>query len=203
MEEDIEFVGVRVRQWRDELGLSLQDLSDRCGVAPSTIQKVETGQMVPSIAIALKIARGLDRRPAELLSSEPEEADVVFMRSKEHSVIDSRQKLRVERLSGDLFDPSIEMWRVTVYPGFSSGSGVHGYEGEEVIVCEEGQIHFTVGDEEFELGQGDSLHFKAGIPHRWWNPGRRIARFLIAGNFPRGLRKKLHLQVQTVKKDKG
>ena len=82
MEEDIEFVGVRVRQWRDELGLSLQDLSNRCDVAPSTIQKVETGQMVPSIAIALKIARGLDRRPAELLSSEPEEADVVFMRSK-------------------------------------------------------------------------------------------------------------------------
>ena len=202
MEEDIEFVGVRVRQWRDELGLSLQDLSNRCDVAPSTIQKVETGQMVPSIAIALKIARGLDRRPAELLSSEPEEADVVFMRSKEHSVIDSRQKLRVERLSGDLFDPAIEMWRVTVYPGFSSGSGAYGYDGEEVIVCEEGQIHFSVGDEEFELGQGDSLHFKAGIPHRWWNPSRRIARFLIAGNFPRGLRKKLHLHVQTVQKDK-
>ncbi|MBK7952333.1 MAG: helix-turn-helix transcriptional regulator [Deltaproteobacteria bacterium] len=200
MEQDVAFVGKRVRQWREEMGLSLQELAARCDVAASTIQKVETGQMVPSIAIALKIARGLDRRPAELLSSEPEEAEVVLMRAKEHVVIDSHKKLRVERLSGDLFDPAIEMWRVTVHPSFSSGSRVHEYDGEEVIVLEAGELHFEVGGEEYVLGEGDTLHFKAGIPHRWWNSSRRIARFLIAGNFPRGLRRKLHMQVQ---KDRG
>jgi transcriptional regulator with XRE-family HTH domain len=196
VEENIDFVGKRVRQWRKELGLSLQDLAGRSDVAASTIQKVEKGQMVPSIAVVMKIARGLDRRPTELVTQDSGELDTVLMRAKEHPVIGTARKMRIERLSGDLFDPAIEMWRVTVHPGVGSGEQPHAYEGEEVVVCEEGEILFRVADEDYRLMPGDSLHFKAGLPHRWWNPGDSAARFLIAGNFPRGLRSKLHEQMQ-------
>lgn len=195
MDEDLDFIGKRVRGWRGELHLSLYDLAKRADVAPSTIQKVETGQMVPSIAILMKIARGLDRRPTELISDESEELEVVYLRAKEHSVTGSIKKMKAVRLSGDLFDPAIEMWRVTVRPGFSSGAQPHAYEGEEIIVCEDGRLIFAVADQEFTLLAGDTLHFKADLPHRWWNAGDTSACFTIAGNFPQGLRKKLHRQM--------
>lgn len=196
MEEALNEISKRVRAWREELGLSLHELAARSDVAASTIQKVETGQMVPSIAVLLKIARGLERRPAELVSDQTEESEVVLMRAKEHPVISASSRMRVERLSGDLFDPAIEMWRVHLQPGLGSGKRMHAYEGEEVVLCEEGELTFQIGDDEYRLGPGDSLHFKAGIPHQWWNSGRSAARLLVAGNFPKGLRAKLHAQVQ-------
>ena len=196
MEEALQQISRRVRDWREELGLSLHELAARSEVAASTIQKVETGQMVPSIAVLLKIARGLDRRPAELVGDDAEESDVVLIRAKHHPVISASSKMRVERLSGDLFDPAVEVWRGRMQPGFGSGKGAYAYEGEEVVLCEQGELTFLIGDEEYVVRSGDSLHFKAGIPHRWWNSGDTVAHFLIAGNFPRGLRTKLHGQVQ-------
>lgn len=202
MENALAAVSRRIRTWREELGLSLHELADRSEVAASTIQKVETGQMVPSVAVLMKIARGLDRRPAELVSDAAEETEIVLMRSKEHAVMSAGPQMRIERLSGDLFDPAVEVWRAYLRPGIGSGSSQHAYEGEEVIVCEEGEITFQFGEEEYKLTSGDTLHFKGGVPHKWWNSGTVPARFLMAGNFPRGLRRRLHQQIRQVSKVK-
>lgn len=48
-------------------GLTLQQLATRCGVAASTIHKIEAQQMVPTITVLLKISRGLGCRPEELV----------------------------------------------------------------------------------------------------------------------------------------
>jgi transcriptional regulator with XRE-family HTH domain len=48
-------------------GLTLQQLANRCGVAASTIHKIESQQMVPTVSVLLKIARGLGCRPEELV----------------------------------------------------------------------------------------------------------------------------------------
>lgn len=192
MKDALAAVSQRVRTWREQLGLSLHELADRSQVAASTIQKVETGQMVPSIAVLLKIARGLDRRPAELVSEEAEETNIILMRSKEHAVMSAGSQMRIERLSGDLFDPAVELWRAYLRPGVGSGRSQHAYEGEEVIVCEEGEVTFRFDDEDYRLTPGDTLHFKGGLPHQWWNSGSVPARFLMAGNFPKGLRRQLH-----------
>lgn len=196
MEEQVEQISRRVRDWRAQQGLSLHELATRSGVSASTIQKVEKGQMVPSVAVLLKIAHGLGRRPAELVGDSAEESEVVFVKSKHHPVISTSSRIRVERLSADLFDPAIEVWRLRVHPGYGSGKGTYGYEGEVVIICEDGEFIFEIAQEEYRLGVGDSLHFKAGIPHRWWNPGRTISTFTIAGNFPKGLRTLLHGQLE-------
>ena len=84
--------------------------------------------------------------------------------------------MRVERLSGDLFEPAIEVWRGQLEPGQGSGKRAYAYEGEEVVLCEEGELTFDIGGEEHVLTAGDTLHFKAGIAHRWWNSGSRAAR---------------------------
>ena len=192
MDEALDQISRRVRRWREEQRLSLQELAGRSDVAASTIQKIETGQMVPSVAVLLKVARGLGRRPAEIVGDEPEEQEVVLLRAKQHPTLRAGSKVRIERLSGDLFDPAIELWRIHLHPGYGSGKGEYAYDGEEVVICEEGQITYRVGGEEHRLEAGDTLHFKAALPHQWWNSGDTAARFIIAGSYPKGLRGALH-----------
>ena len=68
VDEDLKRIAARIRSWRDEAGLTLQQLGDRSNVSASTIHKIENLQTVPTIAVLLKVAHGLNRRPSELLA---------------------------------------------------------------------------------------------------------------------------------------
>lgn len=188
-------ISARVRRWREAADLTLQELASRSGVATSTIQKIETGQMVPSIAILLKVARGLGRRPSELLHEGSDELEVVHLRRQERHPVGVEGKLLVERLSGELADPRLETWRVTIHPGQSSGESSIQFEGEEIVVCEEGEVVFRVGDQDHILGTGDVLHFKARNPHSFRNESRRPARFVVTGSLPVRFREAMQARV--------
>ncbi len=200
MERELAAVGLRIRRLRDASDLTLQELAAQSGVATSTIQKVETGQMVPTVAVLMKIARGLGRRPSELISDEPPDIEVAFLRAKDQYAFGSRRNIRVERLSGEVFEPAIEVWRVTAQPGYGSGKGTFALEGEEVVVCEKGTVEVVVASEVYLLQQGDSLHFKAALPHAWRNPGDVPAGFLVACNFPRQFRAALHRNLRPARR---
>jgi transcriptional regulator with XRE-family HTH domain len=185
----------RIRACREAENLTLQELAQRSEVATSTIQKVETEQMIPSVAVILKIARGLGLGLADLVSDRGEELEVIHLRSDERHPIGVPGKMVVERLSGDLVDSAVEVWRVTLHPGVSSGSDAILYNGEELVIGEEGEVTIRLGNREHTVAVGDSLHFKASIPHSWRNDGRSVARFTVTGNRPREFRALLHERV--------
>jgi quercetin dioxygenase-like cupin family protein len=49
------------------------------------------------------------------------------------------------------------------------------HRGEELVIVQEGTMRFTVDGEVFDLGPGDSIHFRASRPHAWSNPSDRPA----------------------------
>ena len=114
---------------------------------------------------------------------------------QERHQIGSKDTLLVERLSGDLLEPALEMWRVTLFPGVSSGRQAIEYDGEEIVNCEAGEVTFCLGEQEYVLATGDSLHFKASIPHFWRNDGSSPARFTVTGTLPRKFRAALRQQM--------
>ena len=191
-------VAKRLRSARETAMFTLHELARRSGVAASTIQKVETQQMVPTLAVLLKIARGLDQELGELLRSPSDDACVVHLRAEERHVVSGRSGLLAERLVGDIFEPVLEVWRLTHHPGSGSGRGRLSYEGESLVLCESGEITFRIGDEEFVLRPGDSLHFKRTAPHDWRNNGSEPAQFVVIGTLPRELRASLHKRLRRV-----
>lgn len=50
-------LGVKLRHLRQQQGLTTQELSDVLAVDRSLISKIETGKSIPSLPLALKIAR--------------------------------------------------------------------------------------------------------------------------------------------------
>jgi transcriptional regulator with XRE-family HTH domain len=188
IDADLARLARRIRAWREEAGLSLADLSVRSGVSRSTIHKIETLRMVPTIAVLLRVARGLERSPAELVGDDEPDRALAVLPAGGRQVLGSPAGVMVERLSGDLADPELEAWRVTLAPGHGSGKAPLDYDGEELLVGEAGEVVVEVQGERFRVGPGDAVHLKASLPHRWHNHTRRPARFLVVGTVPAALR---------------
>ena len=193
--EQIVRISRRIRGWREDDELTLHELADLSGLATSTVQKVETGQMMPSLAVLLKLAHGLGRPISEMLADGDAEVAVFHSKACEREAVHRGGAIVVERLSGDLMKSALETWQVTLEPGASSGSDPMQYEGEEFVVCLEGLASFRLADKEYVLRAGDSLHFRACIPHSWYNDGPVPARFTITGTLPLLFRSLMHSRV--------
>lgn len=188
MEEDLERVAARLRTWRDEAGLTLQQLAQRCGVATSTIQKIETKQMVPTVAVLLKIAAGLDKRPSDFVSTKDTAFQVTHMTPESRVVLGDGKTIKVERLVGDLHSPTLEVWRVRHAPGAGLFRDGWHFNGEVLIVVDEGELVVRVDGQDYPLQTGDSLHFKADLPHGWDNRSNQEVQFTVIGSLPPALR---------------
>ena len=65
--DPIAAVGPRIRALRDAMSLSLRDLADRSGVSAQMLSQVERGETSPTLAVAAKIAAGLELTLSQLL----------------------------------------------------------------------------------------------------------------------------------------
>src|SRR4051794_34246067 len=59
--------GGRIRSLREAMDLSLRDLSDRSGVSAPMLSQVERGETSPTLALAERIAGGLELTLSQLL----------------------------------------------------------------------------------------------------------------------------------------
>src|SRR4051812_27000491 len=76
---DTPAVGTRIRALREAMGLSLRDLAQRSGVSAPMLSQVERGETSPTLAVAARIAAGLDLTLSQLLRLD-EDAHVVVVR---------------------------------------------------------------------------------------------------------------------------
>lgn len=60
----------KLKQFRVQLGWSQAELSNRSGVSQTYISELEAGEKNPTLPILRKLAKALDREPAELIDEE-------------------------------------------------------------------------------------------------------------------------------------
>ena len=63
----LQLIGNNIRKKRDELGISQQALADNADVAKSTVQRIERGEMNPSILTLKNISLALEINLEDLL----------------------------------------------------------------------------------------------------------------------------------------
>lgn len=185
IEHELDLLASRIKACRDEEGLTLLKLAKRAGVAPSTVQKVESGQMVPTIAVLVKIANGLRRRVSYLIGDESQDQDVSHRTARHRASISTRNQVRAERLGGDIRDPEFDAYELIIPPGKGSGRDPLRHRGDELAICIQGAVSFQIESRHLELRPGDSVHFKSVLPHGWRNRGKRTARMIVIGSYPR------------------
>jgi transcriptional regulator with XRE-family HTH domain len=171
-------IGPKVRELRDKLGLSLQQLSDRCDVSPAAIHKVEQGNMVPTITTLLKLAVALDRPIAYFVDEEtgPPSTMVVTRANERSNLYTSHAGITLEGISGPYGQYFVASAVAEVVPGASSGEKPLRHAGEELIHILSGTLDVEVDGHSVRLSAGDSIHFRTDRDHRWSNPSKRPAR---------------------------
>ena len=183
-------VGARVRALREAMGLSLRDLARRSGVSAPMLSQVERGETSPTLAVAARIASGLDLSLSQLLRLD-EDGHVVVVRTGQ-----GRRRRRsghaIEELTPSLPGQRADVSRHRLERGAATGGAgdppIHEPGSRETAVVLDGSVVLVVDGERHELGAGDSVTFDADLPHHFANDGERPAEFLaiVAAGLRRG-----------------
>ncbi|HEY1357489.1 MAG TPA: XRE family transcriptional regulator [Thermoleophilaceae bacterium] len=172
-------IGARVRALRDGMGLSLRDLAERCGVSAPMLSQVERGETSPTLAVAERIAAGLDLNLSQLLRLD--EADgVSIVRAAERRSGGGRAH-RYEVLTPPLPGQRAEVSLHTLQPGAATAGPedppMHEPGSRETAVVAEGTLRLICVGVPHDLAEGDSVTFDSDLPHHFENPGKAPARF--------------------------
>ena len=181
----IKKLGDRLCRTRESMGLTLQQLSALSDVAPSTIQKIEAGTMMPSVAVMMKVARGLRKKVGFFLDEEDSSSEVGFVRKRDRHTTGLRENdFSVQSLTAELVSPDMDGFILTLPPEANSGNEPLQHRGEELVYCIHGRVTFTIDGCDYTLRSGDSLHFKSDLSHFWKNSGRTRAELILVCSLP-------------------
>jgi mannose-6-phosphate isomerase-like protein (cupin superfamily)/DNA-binding XRE family transcriptional regulator len=163
------------------MGLSLRDLTERSGVSAPMLSQVERGETSPTLAIAAKIAGGLELSLSQLLRLD--EADgVSVVRASERLLGGHADGHRYEVLTPPVPGQRAEVSLHTLAGGSATGGPgdppIHEPGSRETAVVLEGDLRLVCDGVAHDLGEGDAVTFDADLPHHFENSGRRESRFM-------------------------
>lgn len=166
-------VGGRVKQLRTQAGLTLEDFAAQSGVSRAMLSKVERGEKSPTLAIIVRIAKGLNVSMSTLMGAEPDAAQVaVIRRANRLAFKDPETGFERHNLSPSHLDNDLEFLLHRIPAGASSGElPPYKVATEKYLVVHEGELTVQTGEANYVLGTGDSFYFDVREPYRFTNAG--------------------------------
>lgn len=171
-------IGNKLKGIRLKNDYTLQELSDRSGVSPNMISRIERGLTIPSVEILVKLAQALEKSIDYFVEELSTTHEVVYTKNgnRTRTVYENEKNMLTESFTAGLRDPQFTAFLCTVKQGSCSGIERMYHPGDELIFVLEGELHVSIGEDEYDLHPGDSLSFKSHLPHRWENRGEKDAR---------------------------
>src|SRR5919197_2703590 len=173
-------IGPRLRQQREQNGISLREIARRIGVSPSLISQIERDKVNPSVITLYALVRELGLTMGDLFAiedgSEPgrthSQSTLPVVGPDERAVINLASGFRWERLTAER-DGSVEFLLVTYDVGSEScpADSLVTHGGREYGYVISGRLGGRIGFDEYDLGTGNSISFDSSSPHRLWALG--------------------------------
>lgn len=184
-------LGSRVKSLRIGEGLTLEQASEKTGLAVSTIHKVENGRVSPSFENLLRLARGYGVGLEKLIESPSEEVNTTRLtvtRAGEGRAIGGKTydyEILCNGLTGKKIIPLI----ARIGPrGPLTDDTLDQHTGEELLFVLEGEIELKV--EHYEtviLKAGDCAYYDSTMRHGIRSLSPQVARVLWACTHIHGL----------------
>lgn len=163
-------IGERVKALRTEQGMTLAELGEKTSLSTSYLSQIERDKTTPSLATLTGIAKTLNVPLRSFFETDAEAAFVVRADGvSEHVPAEAFASIP---LTPKAENNKLEVYRVVLGPGAHPEPSAS-YPGEEFVFVILGELTIAVGDEQFVLAEGDSIHYDALQPHRWSNKGAK------------------------------
>lgn len=176
-------LSVRLRKWREESGMTLDELAGRSKVSKAMLSKIENAKVQPTIALLGKLAEALDITITQLIGGQ-EKRRILHMKRTDQPVIFGNKEGYIRRSLSPIF-PSrgVDFVEGTLKKGASTGSfGAHPEGVEEMLVLSRGKLRAILDGKELILEEGDSIYFHADVSHQFDNIGAKEAVFYLVIN---------------------
>ncbi len=175
-------MGPRVRALREGMDLSLRELAARSGVSAPMLSQVERGETSPTLAVATRIATGLELSLSQLLRLDEEEGGAVVRRAERREGGSRRAGHRYSVLTPPLPGQRAEVSEHRLEPGAGTGGPgdppMHEPGARETAVVTAGHLRLVCDGIAYELAEGDAVTFDADLPHHFENPSAGDSRML-------------------------
>jgi transcriptional regulator with XRE-family HTH domain len=170
LSEDVDDgIGRKLRLRRSIKGRSLQEVAERAEISIGLLSQIERGVTTPSLKSLRQICTALDM-PVGWLFDVPEgEHEDVVIRASARRVMNLGPKGMTKELLSPDSVPEIQMLRIVVQPGGSSGEQPYNSaSGAKCGVIVSGTLGLEVEGQQYTINAGDSFAFAATKLVRFW-----------------------------------
>ncbi len=174
-----------LRVFRRDRHLSLDDLSARSGVSRAALSQIEGGRTNPTLAVLWKIAVGLEVPFHDLLGSSSEKAVRVLRAGDALPLRSSDGRTESRLLSPGGSGSETEVYELRLVPKALHRSDPHAQGTHETLVVLTGALRLGAGKETHDLSAGDSVYFRADVPHFYENRSTRETRCINVIHYER------------------
>ena len=171
-------LGRRLREERVRQCLTLKEVEHRSGVSATHISQIERGITWPTVNALHKVARALEKNTSFFLE-EVELPEVCTLTGEGSTMVLSEDpRLVLRSLTNGIPGGKLHFYMLVADTADSDGTylRIHSHEGDECGWVLSGRIEVKVGDEVFDLKQGDTIHFNATKPHGIRNVGNEVSK---------------------------
>lgn len=176
-------IGPKIRALRSGKKLGLVQLGEHTGLSPALLSKIERGQLFPTLPTLLRVALvfgvGLDH----FFAARAEKPAVAVVRKGERLRLPDRAGKEPPSYIFESLDfPATDRRMEAFYAEFPAGSAAsepHSHDGAEFIYVLGGKLVVTVSEDDFALGEGDSMYFDSRAPHSYRRQGGGICAALV------------------------
>lgn len=174
-------IGTKIRDLRNQNGLTQQELADRAELTKGFISQLERGQVSPSIVTLLDLIECLGSTASEFFR-EAEEEHIVFSEEGYFEKIDDAGN-SIQWIIPTAQKYQMEPLLVVIQPhqGLEEDKP---HDGEEFGYLISGKLNLYLGEKVYRVKAGESFYYPAKKKHRIENPGNRPAKLVWVSTPP-------------------
>lgn len=167
-------VSENCKRLREQRELTLDAAARLTGVSRSMLAQIEKGSANPTISVLWKIANGYKVSFSSLVEDRESAPSILRGAQTEPLREDDGRYLNYPVFPFDE-RTSFETYRIVIAPGGNLEAEGHMPGTEEYITVFSGTVEIGIDGKQYQLEAGDSIRFRADLPHSYHNTGGETA----------------------------
>ncbi len=163
-------IGSRIKTYRKELGLTVEELAGKAGLDMSFVQAIEEGRTAPALGPMVKLSGALGVRLGTFTDDIAGSDPLISRKSSRaedtavHASGEKKEHMSYHHLGKGKVDRNMEPFFICLAP-LKGDPEMSSHEGEEFVVVVRGEVILHYGTEVHTLTAGDSMYYNSVVPH--------------------------------------
>jgi transcriptional regulator with XRE-family HTH domain len=165
-------IGEKIKNIRENKGITLQELSKITGYSSAILSQIENHLESPSLGTLFKIAKALEVDIGTFFGVEGKDSFCIAKKGEGEKVARFASKDGITRYGYNYIslgmgkkNRKLEPFIVILEPETIKNEKPYAHEGEEFIYVLEGEVEIVIGENKDVLKPGDSIYYDSTVPH--------------------------------------